>query len=259
MDRQTRSRCSDEECGYAAVVIMKISAMNCPNCGAGIAGDSSRCEFCKTRLKSRACSHCFSLMFVGTKHCANCGKKLVETAEGETVIGNCPRCRFRLEPLLIGDAKLSECLECNGVWMTADSFEELCTDHDVQTAILGYKGRDRSSVVKEASKVSYLPCPVCRELMNRSNFARASGVIIDTCKSHGVWFDADELPRIIEFIRSGGMSLARQRELRDIETEREKLRDEKRSSRIMARRFGPDRTNSEDETGVKGFLRRLFE
>ncbi len=198
-------------------------------------------------------------MFVGTKHCANCGKKVVETAEGEAFTGDCPRCRSPLEPLAIGDAELSECLKCNGMWMTADSFEELCTDHDEQTAILGYKGRERSAVVAEVSKVSYVPCPVCSELMNRSNFARASGVIIDTCKSHGVWFDADELPRIIEFIRSGGMSLARQRELRDIEAEREKLRHEKRADRLMARRFGPERSYPEDEAGVKGFLRRLFE
>ena len=75
----------------------------------------------------------------------------------------------------------------------------------------------------------------------------------------GVWFDADELPRIIGFIRDGGMSIARQREKRDIEEQREKLRDESRANRLHARRFGPDRTYSDDETGVNGFLRKLFE
>ena len=32
-----------------------------------------------------------------------------------------------------------------------------------------------------------------------------SGVTIDRCKPHGVWFDADELPRILDWVRHGGL------------------------------------------------------
>jgi Zn-finger nucleic acid-binding protein len=77
--------------------------------------------------------------------------------------------------------------------------------------------------------------------MNRSNFARSSGVIIDLCKQHGVWFDADELPKIIEFIDKGGLARARQKEKMALEEERAKLRDEQRKLAMMERRAGGGR------------------
>ena len=51
----------------------------------------------------------------------------------------------------------------------------------------------------------YLCCPVCGKHMNRRNFARASGVVIDWCRGHGYWFDAHELETILEFVARGGL------------------------------------------------------
>lgn len=72
--------------------------------------------------------------------------------------------------------------------------------------------------------VRYVPCPQCGQLMNRINFARCSGIVVDVCKGHGTWFDRDELREIVEFIRGGGLDLARQKEKRELEFEREQLR-----------------------------------
>ncbi len=41
------------------------------------------------------------------------------------------------------------------------------------------------------------------------NFSGGSHVVIDVCRAHGVWLDKDELPRIITFVRQGGMTQAR--------------------------------------------------
>ena len=41
--------------------------------------------------------------------------------------------------------------------------------------------------------------------MNRRNYAGTSGVIIDLCRTDGIWFDADELARILVWIRAGGV------------------------------------------------------
>jgi Zn-finger nucleic acid-binding protein len=65
-----------------------------------------------------------------------------------------------------------------------------------------------------AETVKYVPCPVCGQLMNRHNFARISGTIIDTCKYHGVWLD-NELNRILKFIDSGGLEKAHANEVAD--------------------------------------------
>ena len=70
----------------------------------------------------------------------------------------------------------------------------------------------------------YLPCPECGQLMNRKNFANTSGVIIDTCRAHGVWFDRDELGRIVQFVMRGGLETARRQELERLE---QRLRDQR--------------------------------
>ncbi len=40
--------------------------------------------------------------------------------------------------------------------------------------------------------------------MNRRQFARVSGVIIDVCRPHGAWLDRGELGAIRRFLRAGG-------------------------------------------------------
>jgi len=55
----------------------------------------------------------------------------------------------------------------------------------------------------------YRPCPVCGKLMHRLNFGRKSGIILDSCRPHGLWFDANELDAVVRWIRAGGESEAR--------------------------------------------------
>jgi Zn-finger nucleic acid-binding protein len=45
--------------------------------------------------------------------------------------------------------------------------------------------------------------------MNRRNYGSTSGVIIDLCREHGIWFDADELARILTWVRAGGAEKSR--------------------------------------------------
>ena len=49
--------------------------------------------------------------------------------------------------------------------------------------------------------------------MNRKNFRRISGVIIDSCADHGVWLDIGELEKIRHFIADGGLGKSRDREI----------------------------------------------
>src|SRR5829696_9131972 len=176
---------------------MQPEALNCPNCGGAVASDRTQCEFCKSRLKTVACPSCLRLMFLGTEFCGNCGTRAVPADVVETgILANCPRCTKPLESLEIDKTNLRECTNCGGFWLTVETFEALCTDKEQQSAVLSFiSAREVSLGVQPP--VRYLPCPDCKQLMNRSNFARISGVIIDLCKQHGVWFDSNELPRII--------------------------------------------------------------
>jgi Zn-finger nucleic acid-binding protein len=52
-------------------------------------------------------------------------------------------------------------------------------------------------------------CPTCGTSMNRKLFASGSGVVVDVCRSHGTFFDAGELPAIIDFVMAGGLAKSR--------------------------------------------------
>jgi|SRR5580765_8285800 len=239
---------------------MEAEALNCPNCGAAVASNHVQCEFCKTRLKTVACPSCFGLMFVGTQFCGYCGAKAVQTTIDEnTDLGNCPRCRRSLDGLVIGEVKLRECLKCGGMWSDVATFEGICADKERQSAVLGLI--DNRKINFDAStKISYVPCPDCKQLMNRSNFAHSSAVIIDVCKKHGVWFDAEELPKIIEFIQKGGMEIARERERMEIRDERDRRRDEHGKQAAFDRRFGLAGVLDDDEhADIRRFIQKLFD
>lgn len=59
--------------------------------------------------------------------------------------------------------------------------------------------------------------------MNRKVFAQISGVIVDVCKEHGVWFDAGEVAAIVAFIDAGGLKTAATREAQKRAQERKAL------------------------------------
>lgn len=129
----------------------------------------------------------------------------------------------------IGVTKVLECEKCFGLWLDVASFEKICADREQQSAVLGMASHAPTSAMPEKSKVNYVPCPECSQLMNRMNFARCSGVIVDICKHHGTWFDRDELSRIVGFISDGGLNASRAKERIEIAEEREQLRDAQRA------------------------------
>ena len=237
---------------------MTIETLNCPNCGAGVASDSNVCEFCKTLLKTEACPKCLGLMFFGSKFCPHCGTAAVgamPTAQAD--LGVCPRCKVDLAQLQIGSIVMSECTRCSGMWSDAATFEKICSEKDEQAAALAFfQNRQQNSV--SGVPINYVPCPQCHQLMNRSNFARSSGVIIDLCKEHGAWFDAGELPKIIEFINHGGLARAREKELIVLQEEQDKIREERRRLGVAAL-HSDDEKESLGSKMVKGFFDILLD
>jgi Zn-finger nucleic acid-binding protein len=237
---------------------MQPEALNCPNCGAAVSSDKTQCEFCRSRLKTVGCGSCLGLMFMGSKFCGHCGARAVAAEMvSEENAGDCPRCKIKLHTIQIGSVNVRECEKCSGFWSGIQTFESICTDQDQQSAVLSFIGEKGKEKLPQAA-INYVPCPDCKELMNRSNFARSSGVIIDLCKQHGVWFDADELPKIINFINSGGMARAREKEKIAIADERSRLRDEQHKMAMMERRSGGRAYEKDDDGslvgGIIGFL-----
>jgi Zn-finger nucleic acid-binding protein len=150
----------------------------------------------------------------------------------------------------LGNTDLLECPRCEGIWADKLSLEQICADRERQAAVLGMPSQipqDLTGNIEQ--KIRYLPCPVCRKLMNRVNFARCSHVVVDVCGQHGTWFDKDELRRIVEFIRAGGLEQARAKELAELEEQRRALKAEQ-----MARGW---ETTDRPES-ASSLLRELF-
>ena len=95
-------------------------------------------------------------------------------------------------------------------------------------------------------QVVYRPCPCCSAMMNRYNYARISGIILDGCKNHGLWFDRDELRRVLDFIQGGGLEKSRTREI-------SRLEEEQRSNVLMTQMAGAVHpTSSAYDSGFGG-------
>jgi Zn-finger nucleic acid-binding protein len=223
---------------------MQAQTLNCPTCGAAATSSATRCVFCGARLATVACPSCFTMMFAGSKHCANCGVKVDAAKPSEDATSRtttCPHCRVGLESIAVGSARLRECGRCDGLWVDVESFERIVNEHEEQAAVLGTPSllpKPNAGGVDTSVKVHYVPCPECGQLMNRVNFARCSGVVVDVCKGHGTWFDRDELRHIVEFIQGGGLTVSREREKHEVEAERQKLKQEQLSASLQSRRPG---------------------
>lgn len=173
------------------------------------------------------CSACSALVSGGASFCPQCGDPLAPR-EAMTAELGCPACSgapmitWRLQPTPRqpeGHA-VHGCRRCGGVWVDRDTLDVMIQSAAEQGTSHGGASRVHRRELSMQSGVRYRSCPSCSQPMNRRNFARISGVIVDECRPHGTFFDAGELEDVLAFVRSGGLLLARRRETEELERER---------------------------------------
>jgi Zn-finger nucleic acid-binding protein len=138
----------------------------------------------------------------------------------------CPDCKLELGEVTSGAVTARRCARCRGIWLDPGSFQRVCEEEarpsDEDTALVPSRGPAPPRTGPSTEQpVRYHACPECGEVMNRSNFGRVSGVVIDVCRPHGAWFDPGELGRIRRFLRDGG--LGRYDRSRRLERERQAI------------------------------------
>lgn len=221
---------------------MSAAVLKCPMCGASASKDTHRCSHCGARLATVACPACFGMLFIGAKFCPHCGARAARMEAPDLPELSCPRCAVGLHSLTLGDIPLRECPKCSGLWVDTHTLDVICHDPARQVTLLGDCSTHEPSPLEK--KIRYLPCPACRKLMNRVNFARCSSVVVDVCRVHGTWFDQNELQRIVQFIQQGGFIKAKKRELQELEERRRRMEaslEAQRSSRAFdGRMSSPD-------------------
>jgi Zn-finger nucleic acid-binding protein len=189
------------------------------------------------------------MIFQGAKFCSHCGAAVARTEVADTKPKLCPRCRVEMDSVVIGNSPLKECSRCEGLWADATTINQICTDREKQSAVLGTAAPLPTNLTGQLEPVRYLPCPVCNQFMNRVNFANCSHVVVDVCKPHGTWFDKDELRRIVEFIRAGGMDKARAVQIQDLEDQRRRLQAA-RTAPPPDIQYSPSLTHDERHLGI---------
>ena len=195
--------------------------IKCANCGANPPAGANHCPYCDAHLTNVRCARCFAQSTEGDNHCRACGHALAtpiqELGPRPERVYACPRCENALRAIMSGDALLDECTRCGGLWLAHDVFREVLISEQDHSRLLAALDNLRPALPTEMrlrpedDQRFYVPCPECEQVMDRRQFARISGVVVDVCVAHGVWFDHDELPRIVQFARDGGLERAEQK------------------------------------------------
>ncbi len=184
------------------------AGMVCPYCGGGCSAMVRVCPHCDVRLENVRCHRCFSLQAPGAFACARCGRALELEPLLDVTDAPCPRCVHPLEVAPGPDSRIHECARCGGLFVPRAALAEILYGAE-RDGVLADRGRLTRATTRD---VRYVPCPLCHATMNRVNFGRLSGAIVDVCKMHGTWFDAGELTAVVAFAASGGLERTRARE-----------------------------------------------
>ncbi len=134
--------------------------------------------------------------------------------------GPCPRCHHPLEAAPGDLGRAHECPRCGGIFVPREALAEILCAAELGGALRDLPAKPLSELggwsveagtFGSPDAIHYVSCPQCHNAMNRVNFGKASGVILDVCKAHGTWFDAGELTRVVAFAGAGGFERARER------------------------------------------------
>jgi len=137
----------------------------------------------------------------------------------------------------VGETELLDCATCDGLWIGAVAFERLCSSREAQAAVLHQRVPEPRPM---DARVRYRPCIECGTMMNRVNFAKISGTVVDVCKKHGTFLDRGELQAIVGFVHGGGLERARQRQIDDLKEQHQRLKEQE-LRRVRSSRFDTPR------------------
>ncbi len=248
-----------------------VVTLHCSACGGDLEKGDAKCPFCgalvdlsSARLTAY-CTKCCTTSREGARFCSGCGEPLTSTLdmpdEAEEL---CPRCRVTMRRRAMGAHKPLECPMCLGVFVEVEAFEELIRKQERRVGEVAAPGGPRKSVLTE-TQVTYIKCPVCDGMMNRQNYGRISGVIVDVCGQHGYWLDEGELEKIAAWVATGGLQKKYQIEMEEkrAEQSRKRLESELKGDEPERRGLAPamesTRMGGSKSLSLLDLVTRLFD
>jgi Zn-finger nucleic acid-binding protein len=135
------------------------------------------------------------------EYCGGCGELLGLEPIALPSVLNCPECALELIAFDGDPGQLYDCSRCGGQLV-----EHALLSNLIERRRRFSDGRSVRSYNAVERKVRYLPCPACAQPMNRRNIGGTSGIIVDYCGHHGVWFHPGALPRLLGLVAQGGLA-----------------------------------------------------
>jgi Zn-finger nucleic acid-binding protein len=219
----SRFRCL---CGHSLSVpepqAHDAAVVRCSACGAPREGGAAACGFCGAdftlheRDLHTLCPACMARVSDRARYCHHCATPLLPQPLGPGTRFPCPACGngTALNSRRLGSQEIPilECQRCAGLWLGREAFG-VVLDRARRDGLAADDRAPSHPVPGEPqSGALYRPCPICGVLMHRRNYGRRSGVIVDSCASHGLWFDARELDRLLRWVRRGGETATARRQ-----------------------------------------------
>ncbi len=111
----------------------------------------------------------------------------------------CITCTADLATDFYEGVEVDACGSCGGCWLDSGELKQIIDirektfnseEIDLVRGINEQVFREKEEKQKEHS------CPKCGQMMNRFNYAATTGILIDKCPEHGIWFDKGELEHV---------------------------------------------------------------
>lgn len=183
----------------------------CAHCSAPLVANTNRCQYCNTRND----------VDLHAKHPYKVEKQVTHRI--------CPQCDKTLQTVrleLEEPVFIERCHICFGLFFDKGEIELI-----LQSSVSHISGINLEHIdninkdrFRKQQKIRYVKCPECRRIMDRVNFGKRSGVVVDKCFVHGIWLDSGELTHLLEWKKAGGQ-LLHQELMAELEQQNQRKQD----------------------------------
>ena len=186
---------------------MGIHILSCTGC-------MRQLDVTALRLGDEICCVCDAVLTVGHPGPPDGGAS-VKGSHGPRVLPpiprsrHCPRCDGGLRVHLAEHIEFIECGDCGGIWAQRSAFEHLLQEASgpIEVGPQEAEAQPHGQEEPDWSQEGLIPCPTCARKMVPRQFKYSgygSKITLDVCVRHGIWFDEEELRRVLEFVRHVG-------------------------------------------------------
>ena len=197
------------------------AVVRCSACGAPRQEGAAACGYCGADFTLHEqdlhtlCPTCMTRVSDRARYCHHCATPLMPQPLGPVTRHSCPVCgdgqRLTSRRLDGGSVPILECQRCTGLWLGREAFDVVLRRARRDALTEDERRAPRPVELQRQEGALYRPCPECGVLMHRFNYARRSGIIVDSCMAHGLWFDANELDELLLWVRGGGEAVMARR------------------------------------------------